>query len=130
MSQNKDEAKGETVPRLDCYELLEYGVDPDIATGGFRTPDVPQYLAREFPELHIVSFIGNRKYANRYLPDCPWYYVSNGNPDPTIEWTVGEIIMEDILFITEQMRGDGSSERRERMADATELLLLNICGVK
>ncbi len=130
MSQSESGAKGEFVVMLDCFELLDYGIDPDSALGGFKTAHVPQYLVREFPELHIISYIGNRQFANRHVPDCPWYYVSKENPDPTIEWTVKELTMEGIRFITDIMRGDGSSKRRERLADGTELMLLSTIGMK
>ena len=130
MSQSKLEKKAIFIPHLDCLELLDYGVDPDCVTGGFRTPIIPQSLVREFSELHIMTALDTRRFANRYVPDCPWYFVSTGNSDPTIEWTVRELTMDDIRFITDIMRGDGSSKRRERLADGTELMLLKTIGYK
>ena len=107
-------------------ELNEYGVDPHWPTGFFFTADVPLQLVARFPHLHIISSYGDGRFVNRYVPGCASYYVSEEASDPTIEWFVEELTREGLIEILNDIRGDGSDEKADALADRLGEWVLNM----
>ena len=79
---------------LNAFKLLKYKVDPDSVLGVFLSDKKPLEVVKEFPELHIVSRTGHF-WANRYIPNSPFYYLSAGDPNPDLEETTEDMTPED-----------------------------------
>ena len=108
---------------LDCDELVQYGVDPDIPTGIFFDPAVPLSVCREHPELHVFSKIGQRRF-NRYIPGSECYGLSKDDPNPLHEFDVPPLTPQLVQEMADDLRGDGSDPESVIYADA----LLGIFG--
>lgn len=79
---------------LNAFQLMKYNIDPDSVLGVFLSDKKPLEAVAKFPELHIVSRTGHF-WANRYIPNSPFYYLSAGDPNPELEETLEDMTPED-----------------------------------
>lgn len=111
---------------VDCFALFErLGVESDTVTGLFLQPDMPRALAREHPEIHVISQIG-RRYYNRDVPHARLYGVAENRLDPGVEFVAPPLTPEMAREIIETLRRPGASEESLRFADIGERLFANI----
>ena len=73
---------------LSLFQIEPYGVLPDMLIGLFFCDRIPISIASQYPELHVISIVdcaGETLILNRHAPDACFYFLGNGNPDPTLE---------------------------------------------
>ena len=69
------------------YEELEWlGFKVECFAGSFRSERVPelQRFCQENPEYHIVSYTGDGRYENKYVPGQVLYRLANGDRNPIL----------------------------------------------
>lgn len=86
-TENYRELKA-TIGIMTIFHLEPYGVLPDLINGVFFSDKVPLSVVSEHSELHIISIVdcsGEVLTINRHAENACFYYLGNGNSDPTLE---------------------------------------------
>ena len=77
-----------SIGTMNLFQIEPYGVLPDMLIGIFFRDRLPISVVSQYPELHVLSIVdcdGETLILNRHAPDACFYFLGNGNPDPTLE---------------------------------------------